>query len=66
MKAWRWIFVGILVLSLDVGLGVAADDGQNTRDVKIAPRFKVDPSWPKPLAGQLGYRTDRRNRGRFA
>ena len=59
MKAWRWIYVGILVLSLDVGLGVAADDGQNTRDVKIAPRFKVDPSWPKPLPdnwviGQIG------------
>ena len=59
MKAWRWIYVGILVLSLDVGLGVAADERQDTGDVKIAPRFKVDPLWPKPLPdnwviGQIG------------
>lgn len=59
MKAWRWIYVGILVLSLDVGLGVAADDGQDIKDAKIAPRFRVDPSWPKPLPdnwviGQIG------------
>jgi NHL repeat len=59
MKAWRWIYVGILVLSLDVGLGVAAEDRHDTKDVKIAPRFRVDPSWPMPLPdnwviGQIG------------
>ena len=59
MKAWRWLYVGILVLLLDVGLGVAADDRHDIRDVKIAPRFRVDPSWPMPLPdnwviGQIG------------
>ena len=59
MKVWQWIYVGTIVLFLDVGVGVAADDRQDTRDVKIAPRFKVDPSWPKPLPdnwviGQIG------------
>ena len=59
MKAWRWIYVGILVLALDVGLGVAAEDRHDAKDVKIAPRFRVDPSWPMPLPdnwviGQIG------------
>ena len=59
MKAWRWIYVAILVLSLDVGLGVAAEDRHDTKNAKIAPRLKVDPSWPKPLPdnwviGQIG------------
>ena len=50
MIVWRRIYVGtLLVLSLVVGLRVAADDRDDFRDAKIAPRLKVDTSWPKPL-----------------
>ena len=59
MKVWRWIYVCTLVLSLVVGIGVAADDRDDPKTAKIAPRLKVDPSWPKPLPnnwviGQIG------------
>ena len=49
MRVWRWIYVGALALCLFVGLGIAADDRDDPKTAKIAPRLKVDPSWPKPL-----------------
>jgi hypothetical protein len=59
MRVWRWIYVGALALYLFVGLGIAADDRDDPKTAKIAPRLKVDPSWPKPLPnnwviGQVG------------
>jgi hypothetical protein len=59
MKVSRWSYIGTLVVSLVVGLGVAADDTDDPKAPKIAPRLKIDPSWPKPLPnnwviGQVG------------
>ena len=59
MRVWRWIYVGALALYLFVGLGIAADDRDDPKTAKIAPRLKVDTSWPKPLPnnwviGQVG------------
>jgi NHL repeat-containing protein len=49
MRIWRWVYVGILLLTLVVGLGVANPlrdmDGKDFR----VPQYVVDPFWPKPL-----------------
>jgi NHL repeat-containing protein len=49
MRVWRWIYVGTLLLTLVVGLGVANPlrdmDGKDSR----VPQYVVDPFWPKPL-----------------
>jgi hypothetical protein len=50
MKKWTLVYIGTLVPALVVGLGVwtplkkaVAREGNNV------PRYRVDPSWPKPL-----------------
>ena len=49
MRIWRWVYVGTLLLTLVVGLGVANPlpdmDGKDSR----VPQYVVDPFWPKPL-----------------
>jgi hypothetical protein len=49
MRIWRWLYVGTLLLTLVVGLGVANPfrhfDGKDLR----ASQYIVDPFWPKPL-----------------
>src|SRR5215510_12625795 len=51
MSRWRYLYVGTLVLTLVIGLGLwsplkpAADGGRGAE----VPRFIVDPFWPKPL-----------------
>ena len=51
MSRWRYLYVGTLVLTLVIGLGLwsplkpAADGGRGA----TVPRFIVDPFWPKPL-----------------
>jgi hypothetical protein len=41
MRVWRWIYVGALALYLFVGLAIAADDRDDPKTAKIAPRLKV-------------------------
>src|SRR5262249_47255 len=48
-----------LVGDILIQSAAGADDRDDLRDAKIAPRLKVDPSWPKPLPnnwviGQIG------------
>jgi hypothetical protein len=50
MKKWRFVYLGTLIPALAVGLGLwtplkraVATEGPK------APRFRVDPFWPKPL-----------------
>ena len=49
MRIWRWVYVGTLLLTLVVGLGVANPlpdlDGKDSRVLQ----YVVDPFWPKPL-----------------
>ena len=49
MRIWRWVYVGSLLLTLVVGLGIANPlpdlDGKDSR----VPQYVVDPFWPKPL-----------------
>ena len=49
MRIWRWVYVGTLLLTLIVGLGVATPlrdiDARNSR----VSQYIVDPFWPKPL-----------------
>jgi len=49
MKVWRWIYVGTLVLTLVVGLGVWNPLSQVIATSSLVPRYVVDPFWPKPL-----------------
>jgi hypothetical protein len=49
MRIWRWVYVGSLLLTLIVGLGVADPfrdmDGKDSRVLQ----YVADPFWPKPL-----------------
>ena len=49
MRVWRWIYVGTLVLTLVVGLGVWNPLSQVIATSSLVPRYVVDPFWPKPL-----------------
>jgi DNA-binding beta-propeller fold protein YncE len=49
MKVWRWIYVGTLVLTLVVGLGVWNPLSQVIATNSLVPRYVVDPFWPQPL-----------------
>jgi hypothetical protein len=49
MRVWRWIYVGTLVLTLVVGLGVWNPLSQLNAKNSLVPRYVVDPFWPKPL-----------------
>ena len=49
MRVWRWIYVGTLVLTLIIGLGVWNPLSQLNAKNSLVPRYVVDPFWPKPL-----------------
>jgi hypothetical protein len=49
MRVWRWIYVGTLVLTLVIGLGVWNPLSQVIAKNSLVPRYVVDPFWPKPL-----------------
>jgi hypothetical protein len=50
MKIWRFVYLGAVVSAAIIGLGVWSPLGQAiAKDPNKAPRYKVDPSWPKPL-----------------
>jgi hypothetical protein len=49
MRVWRWTYVGTLVLTLVVGLGVWNPLSQVIATSSLVPRYVVDPFWPKPL-----------------
>lgn len=49
MRVWRWIYVGALVLSLLVGLGLWNPLSAVSAKNSLVPRYVVDPFWPKPL-----------------
>src|SRR5207253_10465526 len=50
MKRWRFVYLGAVVPALLIGLGLWSPLKQAVaKDPNKAPRFKVDPSWPKPL-----------------
>jgi NHL repeat len=49
MRVWRWIYVGTLVLTLVIGLGVWNPLSQVIATSSLVPRYVVDPFWPKPL-----------------
>jgi hypothetical protein len=49
MRVWRWIYVGTVVLTLVVGLGVWNPLSQVIATSSLVPRYVVDPFWPKPL-----------------
>ena len=44
----RWVSVGVAVLVVLAGLGVARQAAQ-AQTAKQAPIFEVDPFWPGPL-----------------
>lgn len=56
MKGFRYLYAGTLLVALALALGLwnpfpeqaKADRGRRTR----APKFQVDPTWPKPLPNQ--------------
>src|SRR5437870_2587199 len=50
MKRWRFVYLGAVVPALLIGLGLWSPLKQAVaKDPNKAPRFKVDPFWPKPL-----------------
>ncbi len=49
MKALRYAYVGTLGLALVIALGLWSPLKQADADKPQVPRFRVDPSWPKPL-----------------
>ena len=50
MKHWRVMYLGTLVPAILVGLGLWSPLRKAVaKDPNKAPRFKVDPFWPKPL-----------------
>ena len=67
MKIWRFVYAGAVVSAAVIGLGVWSPLGQAiAKNPNRAPRFRVDPFWPKPLpidtetnpaAATDGYRT---------
>ena len=67
MRKWRFVYLGAVVSALLIGLGLWSPLKQAVaKDPNKAPRFKVDPFWPKPLpsdsetnpaAATDGYRT---------
>ena len=59
MKVWRWILCWRPRALPGCRAGRCRRRPRRPEDTKIAPRFKVDPSWPKPLPdnwviGQIG------------
>ncbi|HEX6439901.1 MAG TPA: 6-bladed beta-propeller [Candidatus Binatia bacterium] len=49
MRIWRWVYVGTLLVTLVVGLGVANPlRDMDVKDSRV-PQYVVDPFWPKPL-----------------
>jgi hypothetical protein len=56
MKKWRSFYLGILVPALLVGLGLWNPFKKAVaREGSKAPRFIVDPFWPKPLPAPGGH-----------
>lgn len=49
MRVWRWIYVGALMLTLLVGLGLWNPLSAVSAKNSLVPRYIVDPFWPKPL-----------------
>src|SRR5438874_1465949 len=50
MKIWRFVYAGAVVSAAVIGLGVWSPLGQAiAKNPNRAPRFRVDPFWPKPL-----------------
>jgi hypothetical protein len=49
MRVWRWIYVGVLILTLVVGLGLWNPLSLVNAKNSLVPRYVVDPFWPKPL-----------------
>src|SRR5438105_4483209 len=50
MKIWRFVYAGAVVSAAAIGLGVWSPLGQAiAKNPNKAPRFRVDPFWPKPL-----------------
>jgi len=50
MKKWRFVYLGTLIPALAVGLGLWTPLKKAVaREGPKAPRFRVDPFWPKPL-----------------
>src|SRR5712692_7728332 len=54
MKKWRFVYLGAVVSALVIGFGLWSPLKQAVaNDRNNAPRFKVDPFWPKPLPSDV-------------
>lgn len=53
MKSGRYLYAGAVVVALVVGLGLWKPT-QVKADRDRAPKFRVDPLWPKPLPAPVG------------
>jgi hypothetical protein len=54
MKTGRWLYAGVLVVALVIGLGFWKPT-KVTAKANKAPTFVVDPFWPKPNPAPVGY-----------
>ena len=53
-KKWRVVYLGSLVPALVIAMGLWSPRKEAVADgSKNAPRFKVDPFWPKPLPSDV-------------
>ena len=55
MTKWRFVYLGSVVTAAVIGVGLWTPLKQAVaKDPNKAPRFKVDPFWPKPLPNRWG------------
>ena len=54
MTKWRFVYLGSVVTAAVIGVGLWTPLKQAVaKDPNKAPRFKVDPFWPKPLPSDV-------------